>query len=198
MQFLNDNCPSIELQTLNLFLLMYADDMVVLAESPEGLQQMLDLLLIYTRKWDLTVNTDKTKVLVFRNGGILKDNEVWFYDGMKLEIVNEFNYLGMLMNYNGKFRQTQKKISDQGRKALYAITKVCKDNYFNIETQLSVFDTFVSSVINYASEIWGFHQAPDIEKLHTSFCKKILGVRKNTCNSFIYQELGRFPLSIVR
>jgi len=29
---------------------------------------------------------------------------------------------------------------------------------------LSVFDTFVSSVINYASEVWRFHQAPEVEK----------------------------------
>lgn len=97
----------------------------------------------------------------------------------------------MLMNYN-------KNVADQGRKVLYAITKVCTDNYFIIETQVSVVDTFVSSVINYASEIWGFHQAPDVEKLHTSFCNKTLGEGKTTCNSFIYQDLERFPLSIVR
>ena len=35
---LSDNCPYIEVQMLNLFLIMYADDMVLLPETPEGLQ----------------------------------------------------------------------------------------------------------------------------------------------------------------
>ena len=38
MQLLSDNCPYIEVQMLNLFLIMYADDMVLLPETPEGLQ----------------------------------------------------------------------------------------------------------------------------------------------------------------
>jgi len=42
MQFLCDNCPYIDVQTLNMFLLMYADDMVILAETVDGLQNMID------------------------------------------------------------------------------------------------------------------------------------------------------------
>jgi len=99
--------------------------------------------------------------MVIPNSGILKNNEVWSYNGRKLEFetVNEFNYLGMLMTFNGKFRQTQKKIAEQGRKAVFAMLNVCKENYFNIETHLSACGTFVS-VIN-ASEVCGFHQAPE-------------------------------------
>ncbi|XP_033746730.1 uncharacterized protein LOC117331881 [Pecten maximus] len=159
---------------------------------------MLDSLLNYTTKWGLTVNTSKTKIVVFRNGGKLKDNENWKYDGCVLEIVNEFNYLGVLLNYNGKFKQTQKKISEQGRKALFALMRVCKKQYFNIETQLAVFDTYVSSIVNYGSEIWGFHKGSDIEKLHINFCKRLLGVRKSTPNMMVYFELGRYPLYITR
>ena len=198
MQFLNDNCKSVEIQAINLFLIMYADDMVLLSETPDDLQNMLDSLANYTKKWDLTVNTSKTKVMIFRNGGRVRENETWVYNGEVLETVNEFNYLGMLMNFNGKFRQTQLKVAEQGRKALFSILNVCKENYFNVETQLSVFDTYVSSVLNYASEIWGFHQAPDVEKIHLKFCKRILGLDKRTCNNFVYHELGRYPLAVIR
>jgi negative regulator of genetic competence, sporulation and motility len=50
---------------------MYADDMVFFSESVEGLQAMLDTLYNYTEKWKLSVNINKTKIVVFRNGGIL-------------------------------------------------------------------------------------------------------------------------------
>jgi len=59
MQFVTDNCPSI-----NRFLLMYADDMVLTSATPEGTQNMLDSLSKYTKKWDLTVNTNKIEVVI--------------------------------------------------------------------------------------------------------------------------------------
>jgi hypothetical protein len=50
VSFISGNCPSIDLQTLNLFLHMYADDMVIFVESPEGLQKMLNTLQGYTKE----------------------------------------------------------------------------------------------------------------------------------------------------
>lgn len=66
--------------------------------------------------------------------------------------------------------------------------------FFNHNTLLSLFDCFVGSVINYASEVWGSLKAPNIEKLHLNFCKYILGVKRSTCNVAVYSELGRCPL----
>lgn len=40
--------------------------------------------------------------------------------------------------------------------------------------------------INLQSVIWGFHKGPDVEKAHINFCKRVLGVRENTCNSAVY------------
>lgn len=72
--FINSNCTSIELQMINMFLIMYADDTVLLAESPEGLQDMLNTLHRYTDEWNLSVNVQKTKIVIFRNGKCVKDN----------------------------------------------------------------------------------------------------------------------------
>ena len=137
-----------------------------------------DVEMKYTHKWDLTLNINKTKVVVFRNGGKLRDNEKWYYSGCQLESVNEFNYLGILFFYNDKFSRTQKRAAEQGRKALFSILNVCNKNYFNIETMLSVFDTYVNTVLSYGSEVWGFHPGQDVEKIHLLFCKQITGVTK--------------------
>ena len=67
-------CSYIEIQLLNIcFLLMYADDIVLLTVTPEGLSN-------YILKWDLTVNTDKTKMVSFQNRGNIRHNEEWFYN----------------------------------------------------------------------------------------------------------------------
>jgi hypothetical protein len=56
---------------------MYADDMALIDESPSGLQQLIDNLYIYNSECNLSLNVDKTKIVVFRNGGIMKDPEEW-------------------------------------------------------------------------------------------------------------------------
>ena len=60
---------------------MYADDMLLFAETREGLQNMLDSLFNYTLKWNLTLNINKTQIVGFlkmevkcdlmRNGSIM-------------------------------------------------------------------------------------------------------------------------------
>ena len=47
-----------------LFTLLYADDTIVLAETPEELQLALNALYDYCQDWHLTVNTTKTKVVI--------------------------------------------------------------------------------------------------------------------------------------
>lgn len=53
---------------LKLYVLLYADDTVVLAESPVELQQALDAMYQYCNLWKLNVNTDKTKIVIFFKG----------------------------------------------------------------------------------------------------------------------------------
>lgn len=124
--FINNNCDSIELNSINMFLLLYADDTVIFSESVSGLQKMLDSLHSYTTEWDLSVNKEKTKVVIFRNGGKIRDSEAWHYDGVNLDIVDSFIYLGLLFFYNGKFKQTQLQLSNQGRKAMFALNSNVK------------------------------------------------------------------------
>ena len=49
-----------------------------------------------------------TKVVIFRNGGKIKSNEKWNLYGHPLEIVDKFVYLGVLLNFDGKYHCTQK------------------------------------------------------------------------------------------
>ena len=46
-------------------LLLYADDIVLIAESPDGMQKQLDALHRFVEDSGLSVNLGKTKVMVF-------------------------------------------------------------------------------------------------------------------------------------
>ena len=70
--------------------------------------------------------------------------------------------------------------------------------YLNVETSLLLFDMYIGSILQYASEIWGLHHGDCLEKVHLDFCKRLLGVKKSSCNVMIYAELGRLPLQAGR
>ena len=51
----------------------------------------------------------------------------------------------------------------------------------NVNIKLSLFDTYLGSVVNYGCEVLGLHPTKDMEKVNFGFCKKkILGEKKST------------------
>ena len=90
---------------ISIILLMYADDTAILSETPEGLQAILDKLYEYCNKWGLKLNTTK---MVFRKRGRLRQHEQWSYNDERLEIVDNFNYLGTVLVTMGSFRRISK------------------------------------------------------------------------------------------
>ena len=89
------------------------------------MQHSLNILEQYCSTWKLKVNTNKTKVMVFRKSGRLPENLHFFYDGSELEIVNKFVYLGVTFSTGGSFHATQ---NDFSGKALIAIFRMNNTN----------------------------------------------------------------------
>ena len=68
-EFINKGSEGIDIDMLKLFLLLYADDTILFAKTAEELQDSLNILHEYSIRWKLKVNTDKTKIMIFRKGG---------------------------------------------------------------------------------------------------------------------------------
>ena len=121
-----------------------------------------------------------------------------FYNNDKLEVVNDFSYLGTVFNYTGNFTRNQEYLIGKALKAMNALIINCKDLHLKPKLLCELFDSFVGSILGYASEVWGYTKSKEIERVHLKFCKKVLNVKLNTCNVAVYGELGRFPLYIAR
>jgi hypothetical protein len=77
-----------------MFLLLYADDIFIFAESAEDLQTALNIFGEYCSEWKLSINVSKTKILVFSKRK---------YNNKKEFLLNNDTYLGLLFSYNGIF-----------------------------------------------------------------------------------------------
>ena len=197
--FLQDKVESgLSLDDIILILILFADDMIILGNSPTELQNSLNLLYNYTIKWGLEVNVDKTKAMVFRKRGGLKRDEHWTYNGKALEVVNDFNYLGTVFNYTGNFNLNQEHLIGKAVKAMHVLNTNCRRFDLTPKILCQLFDAFVTSTLNYACEIWGYTKSKEIERVHLRFCKTLLNVKLSTSNVGIYGELCRYPLYISR
>ena len=97
--FDHDCCP-INIGKYNLNSLSWADDLVLVSSTPEGLQNCLDKLNDYCNKWNLTVNVDKTKSMVF---GKAKLNNLFFRQ-KKIIQTDFYTYLGVRIHKSGKIK----------------------------------------------------------------------------------------------
>ena len=121
-EYILKGAEGIDIGMLKLFLLLHADDKILFANDKENLQLSLNILENYCKRWKLKVNTRKTKVMVFRKGGRLRDNISFYtvyYDEAELEIVNKFVYLRVTFTTGGSFHETQNCLAGKGLKAIF-------------------------------------------------------------------------------
>jgi len=154
---------------LRLYLLLYADDTVILAESHLELQSALYATQEYCALWDLKVNAAKTKVVVFAKLKAGLNQFDFFYDNVKLAIVDDFAYLGVQFNFNGNFCKTKKRLVDQARKAMFALMLKVRKLNFSFSTQIHLFDSMISPILLYGSEVWGFGNLKLIETFQLKY-----------------------------
>ena len=176
---------------LRLMLLLYADDAVILSDTPHGLQNILARLHIYAQEWKLELNTTKTKIMVFRKGGRLPQGLNFNYNNVNLEIVNNFVYLGVVFTPSGAFSNAQKTISDQARKAMFKLLKYIR-SFVSIKPSVCIelFDELVKPVLMYGAEVWGFHTG--------QFCKRLLRVKRGTPTDIVLGEARRVDMKTWR
>ena len=182
--------------------LMYADDLIIMATSPDELQKSLDGLTAYCQKWKLNVNIKKTKCLTFSKGTNVKKHQFKINNKL-VENTKEYKYLGVTINSrNCSFSPTVAYLSAKATRALYAITSKLPIRSSPTKTLLKLFDFCVAPILTYGSEIWAAYMDHDwrnwdttpIERCHSLFLKRILGVNRSTTNVMARSELGRMSL----
>ena len=180
-----------------IFSLLFADDIVLIAKTPAGLQNQINNLRTASTNIGLEVNLEKTKVMVFRKGGYLGKSEKWHYGREQIEVVNSYKYLGFTFTTKLSIDTALAEFAGRAKKKIVIIFKTLyKLGQIDIKTFFQLFDVQIKPMLLYAAEIWGATQYEIIEKTHMFACKKLLGVSARTPNTFIYAELNRYPLFI--
>ncbi|KAH9401742.1 hypothetical protein TYRP_017147 [Tyrophagus putrescentiae] len=110
--YINDVVKAVE-SASKAQVLLYADDMIILSENRTELRKAIGELARWSQENHLEVNTAKTKVMKFRGGGRICDDDVFYMNGDLLEITNEYTYLGVTLQtalgFNKQVKRTKAK-----------------------------------------------------------------------------------------
>ena len=197
--------------------LLYADDMVLLATSPAGLQQQLSVLEQYCDERGLTVNVMKTKVMLLAGAGSADEavrtvqRAGLTYAGNSVEAVTQFKYLGVVFHCCEPPGQS-------AAEARAAVARFAAATFEGRCTELGLeasrlllllYSQMVDSTLSYAAAVW----APGLalaaarrpvmggggsaaERQHHASLRRLLGLPPRAPIPAILAETGQPPLHI--
>lgn len=193
--YLNDLHAALEegisLSDIEVRLLMYADDIVLLADSAEKLQRMINRLEKYCLLWKLIINLEKSKIMVFRNGGKLARNERWRFAGEEIEVVKSYKYLGVQLSNNFSFhKHLESKLAAAKGAVNSCWGEVNANRLIPFSYKYKIYKSVSQSIALYGAQVWGFNKYDSVERLLRWFIKKLFGFPVNTPSYMIYIETG--------
>lgn len=151
---------------------------MILSDSEGGMRQALIALNTYCNEWKLKLNGNKSKVVIFSRGKVDLSKYEFQFGCEKTEVVEDYKYLGLTFNYNGRFRKGELELKEQATRAMYSLVGKCRKFDLPVDMQIELFNTMVQPVLSYGSEIWGHYIIREIELLYLKFLKHMLFVHK--------------------
>jgi Reverse transcriptase (RNA-dependent DNA polymerase) len=212
-RYLEQACPQAgaRLGARLVRILLYADDIVLMASSPQELKDMLGALGAFCNANSMFVNLRKTKVVVFNKkyhssamGGLQ-----FSLNGEPIEEAQDYVYLGLGFA-DGKHtsRELDRSVG-KARQAMFAMFNRCYElGLHNVDVQGHLFDALVRPILSYGCEVWGPDWiSPRCDKgdfgvglaesdIHRPFMRQALGVNTSTPSVGMMAEMGREPVML--
>lgn len=132
----------------------YADDAVLIADSMDKLQQLLDIVGQHSNTMGLNINTKKTKFMVVTRDENAFNNSELTFDGKSIERVECFKYLGTWLSKNWTSDKEIKCRIEQARVAFIKLRRIFTCTDFDLELRLRFVDCYIWPVLLYGAEGW--------------------------------------------
>ena len=177
----------------------FADDIVLLAESGEQLQSMLDVVYSYSRRWRLKFNVSKCGVLVV---GQKRREKLWRLGKEWIKEVDEYKYLGVWQNRQATGHNHVNHLVGKG----VGLQNLARGAKFwrgeeDIEAGLIAWEVASRPVLNYGAEVWACSSKADehrLEQIQDRAGRRILGLTWRFPGTVVRGELGWMRLRYQR
>ena len=143
--------------------LRFADDVLLIATSPERLQALIDEVDRVSKQFHLEISTSKMKIMATTDE---PQQLLIRCRGEVLAQVDKFKYLGSIIEQKADCTEEIRARLGAARSAFRSLTTVWKDRALNKAIKLKVLKTIVWSVALHGCESWTL-TAADMNRLQT-------------------------------
>ena len=169
--------------------LRYADDIVLIATSPEELQEIVNRVEKAAEQFNLKINVGKTKVMTTTDE--ILTTEV---SAGQLDQVDSFVYLGCRVTKDANCTGEVKARLAMGMTSLVNMTKIWKNKAVSNRTKTRLLKALVFPVATYGCEAWTLKKEEErrIQAFENKCLRKILRVpwTKKLTNEQVYFIAG--------
>src|SRR5215469_15149200 len=167
----------IRLNWYNINNITYADDTVLVANSEGKLQGLLNVLNEVSERKGLKINKSNTEVMVISRAVINPRVNIRIEDNLGKQ-VSRFNYLGSLINEDGRCEDEIRKIINKAKCAFNKMKNFLTNSKVSIETIKRFVRCYVWSTLVYGCESWTLRKT-DVSKIQAAemwFWRRLLKV----------------------
>jgi hypothetical protein len=190
-----------------LALLLFADDIALLANSEEELRQMMLAVDEFAQRWRFTFNASKCKVMAAGSNRSVDDEkrEPWRINGdagtTAMEEVDAYKYLGVDVQRNGQWQRHMARLTASATKRLPSLWK-CGASHRGMRTRTArhLAEILVRPVLQYGAEIvWPTAKAQmAAERVMLQAARIVTGAGAGTLSDALRGELGWRSLEEMR
>ena len=172
-----ENYPGVKINGENINNIRYADDTVLIADSEENLQRLLDITIEKSEELGLTLNVKKTECMVISKKAIAPSCNLQSR-GQQIKLVKKFKYLGYMITSDGKCITEIKIRIATAKDAFQKLSLILKNRNISMTTKFRVLKTYVWSTLTYGCECWAITSDTEkkIEAAEMWFIRRILRI----------------------
>lgn len=180
--------------------LIFADDIVLIADSPDKLQQILKNWEEKLKEMNMIINPNKSKILhVTKNKEQNLDLNITIQEE-KLEVVEQYKYLGTMFSKSGKISEEIKNRVKSATNIYYSINRtIIGKKEITAKTKLQVYNAIYKPTLLYGSESWPVNGKIEqqITACEMKYLRRVANKTKrdHERNSKIREELDLKPLT---
>ena len=195
IEYLNEGCEGISFGDCKINALLYADDLILIAENPEKLQSLLLSLSHWCSDNGMMINPGKTKVMHFRRSRKTMCNHRFQCCGIAIDYTASYKYLGIILTEHLSWIKTIENTSAlASRAASYIVAKARSRGTFAFEVFTHLYTSLVLPIIEYSSFLWGFKPYTQITKIQNNLMRSFIGVGRNAPISALLGDMGWLPM----
>jgi hypothetical protein len=176
----------------NVKIILYADDIVLLANDILTLTAATKELMSFCGQCGLELNIRKSKAMKFRRGGRLARTDRLVLTTGEIDFVSEFTYLGFLIT--SRLTSFSRHIEVRRRKALLKVLELPDLRILSLSTALELFRLKIAPCAIYGIRLyWQYLSEANlntIDSIKTTFLKRTLGISKFARNRAVYLMAG--------